>query len=278
MLLEVESENDDFNFFTLREQFRRVVDTAGPGHFGDVNEAFDAVLKLHECAIRHNVDHVAFDLIANGVALFNAVPWGQALLLDTKGNALAFAIDAQDHDLELVANGNHLGGVLQAAPRHIGDVQKAIDTAKVDEHAEVGDVLDRAHTDLLLEELLHKAFTLLSALFFKQFAPGDDDVHSLRVNLDDARTNRFTDELGDVMRSAQVDLACRQEDVDAFDVDEQSTFDLALDFALNFVTLIVLLRDGFPCGQAVCAALGKHCCVRFVQSRVVDIEDLSLYG
>ena len=77
------------------------------------------------------------------------------------------------------------------------------------------------------------------------------------------------------MRAAQVDLASWQEDVDAFDVDEQSTFDLALDFALNLVTLVVLLGDGFPCGEAICPALGKHCGVRFVQTRVVDVEDFT---
>ena len=87
-----------------------------------MDESFDAVLKLHECTVRHDIDHVTFDFIANGVALFDAIPWGQTLLLDAQCDTLAISVDAKNHDLEFVANGDHLGGVLQAAPRHVGDV------------------------------------------------------------------------------------------------------------------------------------------------------------
>ena len=48
----------------------------------------------------------------------------------------------------------HLGRVPDAAPRHVGDVQQAVDAAEVDEGAVVGDVLDGAlEDDALLEHL-----------------------------------------------------------------------------------------------------------------------------
>ena len=63
-------------------------------------------------------------------------------------DALAVVVDAQDHDLDLVVDREHLGRVVEAAPRHVGDVQQAVDAAQVDERAEVGDVLDDALADL----------------------------------------------------------------------------------------------------------------------------------
>ncbi len=118
-------------------------------------------------------------------------------------------------------------------------MQQAIDAAQVDEHTEVGDVLDRAHSDLPLGDVLEQVFLETLTLFFKQLPTRDDDVHALRINLDDSRTDGLAQEIGNVMGAAQVDLTGRQEDVDAFDVHEQAALDLALHDALNLVALVV---------------------------------------
>ena len=43
---------------------------------------------------------------------------------------------------------DHLRGMADAAPAHVGDVQQAVDAAQVDERAELGDVLDHALAEL----------------------------------------------------------------------------------------------------------------------------------
>jgi len=80
------------------------------------------------------------------------------------------------------------------------------------------------------------------------------------------------------VRTAQVDLAGGQEDVDAFDVDQETTFDLALDFAVDLVALVVLVEDSVPCGQAIGAALAEHGRVGVVETGVVDVVDLARLG
>ena len=48
------------------------------------------------------------------------------------------------------------------------------------------------------------------------------------------------------MSPAQVDLARGEEAANAFDINDQATLNLALDDALNFVTLVVLNADTLP--------------------------------
>jgi hypothetical protein len=54
----------------------------------------------------------------------------------------------QDHHLDLLIDGDHLAGMADALPAHVGDVQEAIDAAEIDERAEVRDVLHHALANL----------------------------------------------------------------------------------------------------------------------------------
>src|SRR5262249_62000141 len=65
------------------------------------------------------------------------------------------------------------------------------------------------------------------------------------------------DVVGDVRRSADVNLAGGQEDVHT-NVDEQPALDLAGDDALDLVALLVLLHDLAPFLLALGLAIGQH--------------------
>ncbi len=57
LLVLVDLKDDNVDFVVLLDQFGRVVDPPRPGHLGDVDEALDAVLELHEGTVGHDVDH-----------------------------------------------------------------------------------------------------------------------------------------------------------------------------------------------------------------------------
>ena len=84
------------------------------------------------------------------------------LLLEAQRDLLAVLVDVQDHDLDLVVDLEHVAGVVDPAPAHVGDVQQAVDAAQVDERAEVGDVLDGALADLADLDLREELLLLLS--------------------------------------------------------------------------------------------------------------------
>ena len=54
-------------------------------------------------------------------------------LLETQGDALAVEIDVENLDLDLLADLDNLGRMVDVVPRELGDVDEAVDTAEVDE-------------------------------------------------------------------------------------------------------------------------------------------------
>src|SRR5262249_125212 len=146
----------------------RVVDALRPGHLGDVDQSLDAVLELHEGAVGHDVDDLALVLAADRVARLDAFPRGGAALLQAERDALAVLVDAPDAHLDLLVELDHLARVVDAAPRHVRDVEQAVDAAEVDEHAEVGDVLDDALADLAVLDVGEQRLLLLLALLLEQ--------------------------------------------------------------------------------------------------------------
>src|SRR5262249_48649758 len=141
-------------------------------------------------------------------------------------------VDVQDHHLDLVIDLEHVAGVIDPAPAHVGDVQQAVDAAQVHEGAEVGDVLDGPLADLADGDLLEQLLLLLLAGDLDQLAAADDNVAPALIDLEDHAFDLLIDIIGDVGRPPDVDLAGGEEDVDS-DVDQQAALDLAGHLALD---------------------------------------------
>ncbi len=144
----VDPQDDDLDLVADVDQLAGVVDPLGPAHLGDVDQALDPLLELDEGAVAHDVDDLARDPGADRVLLLDVFPRAGRLLLEAEGDLLAVLVDVQDHDLDLVVDLEHVAGMVDPAPAHVGDVQQAVDAAQVDEGAEVGDVLDGPLADL----------------------------------------------------------------------------------------------------------------------------------
>src|SRR3954470_3464876 len=110
--------------------------------------------------------------------------------------------------------------MLNASVRHVGDVEQAIDAAKIDECAEVGDVLDDAFAHLILLQLLHQLLALARSLLLEDDATRDDDVATALIELDDLEVESLTEQLVDVGNATQRDLRSREERIDAHQVDD----------------------------------------------------------
>ena len=126
-------------------------------------------------------------------------------LLEAERNLFCFGIDFEDADLDLLADGEHVFGLVDAAPRDVADVEQAVDAAEVDECA-VGH--EAAHGAVEHVAWLHggKAAFLLSArLLFENDAAIDDHVFVGDVELGDAAGDFGADqffELGGIAGAA----------------------------------------------------------------------------
>src|SRR6185369_70744 len=151
-----------------------------------------------------------------------------------------------EHDhVDLVVDLEQLGGMPDAAPRHVGDMQQTVDAAQIDERAVVGDVLDDALEDLALAEHVERVLLLFRVLFLEQRLARQHDVPALLVDLDDAHAQLLAAERVEIPHGTDVDLRAGEERAHA-DVDGQAALDALDDAADDDLTLRVGLLDLVP--------------------------------
>ena len=132
-----------------------------------------------------------------------------------------------------------------AAPRHVGDVQQAVDAAQIDERAVVGDVLDDALEHLALGKHVERVLLLLGVLLLEERLARQHDVAALLVDLDHAHPQLLAAQRVEVADGTDVDLRARQERADA-DVHREAALDALDDAADHDLALGIGLLDLVP--------------------------------
>src|SRR5262245_58908537 len=215
----------------------------GPRHLGDMDEAFDAGLELHERAVVGDVGDAALEAGADGIFGLDALPRIVLQLLHAERDAVGLVVDLDVLDLHLLGDVVHLGGVVVAQPGGVGDVQETVDAAEIDERAVVGDVLDHAVDDLTLFEILHQFLALFGARLFQHRAARYDDVAAAAVHFQDLEGLGLIHQWRDVADRPDVDLAAWQKRDRPVEIDGEAALDLIEDDALDlFVAVEGLLQ------------------------------------
>ena len=204
----------------------------GPRHFGDVDQALDARLQLDEGAVVGDVGDAALEAGADRELRLDALPRIGLELLHAERDAVGLVIDLDDLDLHLLADIEHLGGMIDPPPGDIGDVQQAVDAAEIDEGAVIGDVLDHPVDDLAFFEVLHQLLALLGAGLFEHGAARHHDVAAAAIHLQDLERLGDVHQRRHVADRPDVDLGARQERHRAVEIDREAALDLVEDDAL----------------------------------------------
>ena len=150
-----------------------------------MDQAFDARLQFDERAVIGDVRDAALEPRVDRVAGGDALPRIGEELLDAERDAVRLVVDLDDLDLDRLADGHDLGRMVHAAPRHVGDVEQAVDAAEIDERTVFGDVLDDAVDDLTLFEVGDELGALLGAALLENGAARHDDVAAAAIHLED---------------------------------------------------------------------------------------------
>ena len=227
------------------------------GHLGDVDQALDAVTEVDEGAKRHELRDGALDDGVDRVLLDERAPGILGGLLETEGDALAVEVDIEHLDLDLLADLDDLGGVVDVVPGELGDVDQAVDAAEVDEGAEVDDRGDRALEAHARLELRENLGALGLAGLLEHDAAGQDNVVAVAVHLDDAGLDAGAEVGVEVLDATEVDERGGQEATQA-DVEDKAALDDLDDLALDVLALLELLLDAVPGALVLCALLGEH--------------------
>ena len=222
-----------------------------PAHFGDVNEALDARLQLHEGAVVGDVGDAAVEFGAERIFRLDALPRILKQLLHAKRDAVRVVIDLDDLDLHGLADRQHLGRVVDATPGDVGDMQQAVDAAEIHEGAVVGDVLHDAVDHLTFFKVGDDLVTLLSAALFKHGAARNDDIAATTIHLEDVERLRHVHQRANVADRTNIDLRARQEGHGAVEIDSEAALDLIED---DTVDLFIGLERLFELDPALLAA------------------------
>ena len=159
---------------------------------------------------------------------------------------MRLVVDLDDAHLDLLADAEHLARMVDPPPSDVGDVQKAVDAAEVDERAIIGEVLDRALDDLPFGEVGDDLVALLRPALLQNRAARDDDVAAAPVHLENLERLRDVHERRDVAHRADVDLAARQEGDRPVEVDGEAALDLIEDDAFDLLALLEGLLELDP--------------------------------
>src|SRR5690606_38499528 len=186
LLLRVDLEDHRLDVVALVDDLLGVPDALGPAHLGDVDEAFQAGLDLHERAEGREVRDATRDALADGVVGQDVVPRVRRELLHGEVDALALEVHVEDLHTHLVAELDDVARVVEAAVRELAAVHEAVDAAEVHEDAEVGDLHDLALEAGAGLEPLERVFLEVGDLLLEDGAPRDDHAVTAAVELDDA--------------------------------------------------------------------------------------------
>jgi hypothetical protein len=174
-----------------------------------VDQAFDAVLDLDERAVVGDVRDLAEHAGVGRVTAGDVLPRIRAELLEAQRDTRTLAVELQDADVDLVADLDHFRRMLDALPRHVGDVQQAVDATEVHERAVVGEVLDGALEHGAFLQVVHERAALGGELLLDDRATGNDNVVALLVELDDLELERLAFEVRGVAHGTDVDERTR---------------------------------------------------------------------
>ncbi len=278
LVLDVDVQDQRLDDVSRADHLGGVLHPLGPAHLGDVDQALDALLQFDERAVVGEVDHLAGDLLVDVVALGDVEPRVLGDLLETQGHPLGLGIEFQDLYLNFVAHAEHLGGVVDPAPRHVGDVQEAVDSAEIHEAAVLSDVLDDPVDDLAHLEVLEGLLLQLLALRLEQGPTGQHDVAALLVELDHLELERLADVSLQVPNGAEIHLGAGEEGLDA-DVHREAALDPVGDHALDQLTALRGFFDLVPDLQLLRLVLGElHQAVLILELVYVDGNALALLG
>src|ERR1051326_4549935 len=247
-------------------------DFLGPRHLGDMDYTFDAPVELHECAVVDEAHDFALQAGPDGILVCDRVPRVGHDLLHSERNALALGVEFEDHDLNVVPYLHHLGGMADAAPRHVTDMEDAVDAAEIDERAVARDVLDRSFENNAFFENFKDLLLQRVALLLEQRAARDHDVAAGAVELENRELVALAEEPIEVTRRPDVHMRARQKRGDA-EINLKPAADFGDDNALDAASVLRGFFDVLPHFHVLGALARKHDASAFAFGRVeVDID------
>src|SRR6202034_3943203 len=182
--------------------------------------------------------------------------------------------DLDDLDLDLLADVEPLGRMIDPPPGDVGHVQKAVDAAEVDERAVIGDVLDRSVDDLTFFKVLYQLRAVFGARLFENGAARHDDVAAPAIHLENLERLLIVHQRRNIADRPDIHLRARQEGNGSVKGDGEAALDLIEYDALHLFVVLECLFELAPAFLAARLVARQH---GFAE-RILDPLEINLDG
>ena len=237
----VDLEHHDVNFLRGRNDLARMDVLLGPAHFRNVDQALDSRLQLDERAVVRDVGHAAMMYRVKRIVALHRIPRIFLELLHSERDPLGFLVDLDDLHFHGVVYLDDIGRMADPSPRHVRDMEQAVNAAEIDERSVFGDVLDHAVNCVAFLDSLDDRPALTLALLFQDRAARDDDVAATPIHFQDLEGLLHPHDFRGIAHRSHIDLAAGQERYGAVKVNGKPALDpaeySALDFALVGISI-----------------------------------------
>jgi len=223
-----------------------------------MDQAFDTGFEFDERTIFGDVRDRTLELCTDRVLSNGCIPRIAFQLLHAKAYALGVLVDADDLYLNGVTNVDDFAWVVDTLVADVGDVQQAIDAAKVNERTIIGDVLNHTVYDLAFGEVLDEAGALFCACLFQYGATRNNDVATLAVHFQDDERLSDVHQWRNVADWTDVNLAAGQECHCAAKINGETTLHAAEDNAIHAVARVEFAFKHIPSSFATGAIAAEH--------------------
>src|SRR2546427_128599 len=274
-VLGVHVHDQHLDLVTLLHDFGGMLHPLGPRHVGDVDQAVDAGLDLHERAERREVAHFPLDPHAHGILLRQRHPGVFLGLLHAERDLLFGLVHLQHHRFDRLADRHDLRGVSHVTrPAHLGDMDQPLDPRlELDERAVVR---DRHH--LALHAGAHRVLRghVLPGVRL-QLLQAEADTLALPVDIEDFDLDLLPDmhHLGRVRHAAIAHVRDVEQSVHAAQIDEGTEVGDVLDDALPHLANLQLLHQDVALGLTL--GFEQHATAHHdVAASLVQLDDLEL--
>ena len=237
-----------------------------------MDQAVHAGNHLSESAEGHQLDDTNLSGVAHAVLVHEHLPGIHAVVLSTQRDLVLLSVEGDDIHIHGVANLADLGGVLDAAPGQLGDVDHAVHAADVHEHAVAGHGLHGA--GVVLAHLDGAPHGLLSGLagLVSDAADGAHHAAAGTVDLGNAELDLLTLHGRQISAAGLAALRSGNEHADALDGNHDAALVLLGDSAFQHGLLLNGSLNVLPDLHSVQTLLGQL----GIAFHIVDADNIGL--
>ena len=239
-----------------------------------MDKTFNTVFEFNKRTIISDVRDFAFEACTDRIFRLNADPWIFAKLLHAERNTLCIRVDFNNLNFDRIADIHDLAWVIDALPAHVCDVEKTINSAKINKRTVIGDVLDDAFANIALIHITDDFSALLSTALFENSAARHNDVATRAVHFQNSKWLLLSHQWANIAHRANIHLRSRKEGVYTAKINGEAAFNASNDCAINRLLVIVLSLKLDPGFFAAGFIARKNC----VAEGVFDSVEVNFYN